>query len=335
MATIRQVASHAGVSIGTVSKVLNGLDDKVDPATKEKIWASVRTLRYRPPAFEQNKKAEGAQNLGLIVPDLMSRPLQRHGYLHMILDGALESSAFRGYSVTIFAETMWDDVGNAIRRKYDGRCDALVVVAPQPDKDIVASLRQRGAPIVQIGTTAWLEDVSSIDIDNVEAGRAMARHLLELGHSRLGFLTNAREQVSSQERYRGFREVGGEAVVRLVQGPEEGLPALARRIAEMGDDRPTAIMGWHDGIVLPLVAALQAEGLAVPHDVSLAGVDASWDATDAGIRLTTVENPVYEIGRQAAAMAIDRFVDPHSPREIVRLPPKLVVGETTAAPRNG
>ena len=330
MATIRQVAAHAGVSIGTVSKVLNGLDEKVDPMARERIWLSIRELRYRPPAFEQNQKATLAQNLGLIVPDLTERPLMRNGYLHLVLDGILEASARRGWSVTVFADQMWDEVGNAVRRKYDGRCDGLVVLAPQPDRDIVRSVHQRGAPVVQVGTTAWLDDVSSVDIDNVEAGRLVARHFLGLGHRRLAFLTADREQVSSVERYEGFCEAAGGSVTRLILERDEPVSHLAHRIARIGPERPTAIMGWHDGILERLIPDLIAEGLSIPGDLSLAGVDRSEVLSPGGLRLTSVENPLGAIARRAADMAIARVLDPGLSREVVRMSPSLAVGSTSA-----
>ncbi|HWD37475.1 MAG TPA: LacI family DNA-binding transcriptional regulator, partial [Fimbriimonas sp.] len=200
MATIRQVAAHAGVSIGTVSKVVNGLDEKVDPATRDRIWDSIRTLRYRPPAFEKNQKAVTSHNVAVIIHDLAESPLERDTYVRTLLDGILEGAAKRGYSVTVFAATMWDDVGNAIRRKFDGRCDGLIAIAPQPEQQIVPSLLQRGVPIVQIGSTAWLEGVSSIDIDNYEAGRLVGRHFRSLGHRRVAFLDHHRNQMSAIER---------------------------------------------------------------------------------------------------------------------------------------
>ncbi len=334
MATIRQVASHAGVSIGTVSKVINGLDEKVDPSTKERIWMSIRGLRYKLPAFEQNQKVAISQNLGMIVPDLTEQPLLRHGYVHLLLDGVIEVSALRGWSVTIFADKMWDNVGNAVRRKYDGRCDGLIVVAPQPDHGIVSSLNQRGTPIVQIGTTAWLDDVSSIDLDNQEVGRMVARHFLSLGHRRLGFVTGHREQISSSERFEGYREVGGEEVCRLVIERDEGYAAFAKRFVEMGKCRPTALMGWHDGILLGIFPHLRSEGLEIPRDLSLAGVDRTLEFPNASLNLTSIVNPVGEIGRKAAAMAIDRVLDPDLGREIIKLPTVLVVGDTSSCPPN-
>ncbi|RYG26432.1 LacI family transcriptional regulator [bacterium] len=333
MATIRQVASHAGVSIGTVSKVLNGRDEKVDPAAKARILGSIRTLRYKPPAFEQNQKAAIAHNLGMIVPDLMEHPLRRHGYLHLLLDGVLERAASRGWSVTIFAETMWDDVGNAVRRKYDGKCDGLVAAAPQPNRDIVASLHQRGVPLVQVGTTAWIDDVSSVDIDNFEAGRLVAQHLIDLGHRRLGFLAHHQNQVSGQERFAGFRSVAGDDVYFLCEERGETTEDLARRFAAMGPNRPTAFMAWHDSLAAEFYVALQKLGIKVPEDVSLAGVDNSQDGIEAGLSLTTIDNPLHRLGLLAADMTINRVLDPTLPREIIKLPPRLLVKESTASPK--
>lgn len=329
MSTIREVAKHAGVSIGTVSKVLNGTDERVDPAAKDRILASIRALRYKPPPFEKNQKAAIANNLGMIVPDLTESPLRRNSYVHLLLDGVLEFCALHGWSVTIFADKMWDDIGNAVRRRYDGRCDGLIVAAPQPAHDIVPSLHRRGEPVVQIGTTAWLHGISSVDIDNVEAGRLVARHLVDLGHHRLGFVTEDREQVSASERYEGFSSVSDACVVRIRQGPGESLACVARRIADMGSERPTGLLGWHDGTALGIVAAFRQLGIDVPGDISVAGVDNSWDAKDVGIELTTVDNPLHEIGVLAAAMAIDRVLDPSLPREIVKLAPRLIPKATT------
>lgn len=330
MSTIREVAKHAGVSIGTVSKVLNGNDERVDPASRDRILASIRTLRYKPPPFEVNQKTAIANNLGIIVPDLFEHPLVRNSYAHLLLDGVLERAAFHQWSVTIFVATMWDDVGNAVRRKYDGRCDGIIVVAPQPSHDIVPSLQRRGEPVVLIGTTAWLDHISSIDIDNFEAGKLIAEHFLQMGHRRLGYVAHFQDQVASQERFAGFQSVAGKDVPKFVSDDSETLPDLAKKLRDMGPERPTALMAWHDGMAIRLIQALRNVGVQVPGTISIAGVDNSWDAADAGIELTTIENPLHDIGLRAASMAIDRVLDPSLPSEIVRLPSKLIPRATTA-----
>jgi LacI family transcriptional regulator len=330
MSTIREVARLAGVSIGTVSKVINGSDERVDPESKERILAMIRQLRYKPPPFEKNQKAAIANNLGMIVPDLFEHPLVRNSYAHLLLDGVLERSAFYQWSITIFVATMWDDVGNSVRRKYDGRCDGLIVVAPQPSHDIVPSLQRRGEPVVLIGTTAWLDHISSIDIDNFAAGQVVAEHFLQCGHRKLAYLAHRHDQISSKERYEGFKSVAGENVPKFVASDGESVLEVAKMLRDMRSDRPTAVMAWHDGIAITLIQALMKVGLHVPGDVSVVGVDNSWDAQDAGIELTTIDNPLHEIGLRAASMAIDRVLDPSLPSQVVKLPPKLVLKATTS-----
>lgn len=330
MSTIREVAKLAGVSIGTVSKVLNGSDERVDPESRERILLSIRTLRYKPPPFEKNQKVAIANNLGIIVPDLFEHPLVRNSYAHLLLDGVLERSAFHKWSITIFVATMWDDIGNAVRRKYDGRCDGLIVVAPQPTHDIVPSLQRRGEPVVLIGTTAWLDHISSVDIDNFAAGRMVAEYFHQSGHRKLAYVGLYHDQISGLERFDGFKSVAGECVPRYSGSDDDSMLDIARMFRALGPDRPTAVMAWHDGMAIQLIHAFKKVGLHVPGDVSVVGVDNSWDARDVGIELTTVDNPLHEIGLRAASMTIDRVLDPSLPSEIVKLPPKLLVRATSA-----
>ncbi|MDR3688727.1 MAG: LacI family DNA-binding transcriptional regulator [Fimbriimonas sp.] len=330
MSTIRQVAKLSGVSIGTVSKVLNGCDDRVDPESRERILASIRQLRYKPPPFERNQRPEIVKNLGMIVPDLFEHPLVRNSYLHLLLDGVLERAAFHQWSITIFVATMWDDVGNAVRRKYDGRCDGLIVVAPQPSHDIVPSLQRRGEPVVLIGTTAWLEHISSIDIDNFEAGRIVAQHFHSLGHRKLAYVAHNQDHVSSQERYAGFCSIAGGDTPRYFLDERLSMTAFVTELRDMGRNRPTGIMAWHDGMAIRLIKAFDSAGIHVPGDISVVGVDNLWDAADEGVQLTSIENPLHEIGLRAASMTIDRVLDPSMPSESVKLPPRLILKGTTA-----
>jgi len=334
MATIRDVAKMSGVSTATVSNVLNARNDRVSLETREKVLAAVRALKYRPTALEQNQKAILTQNVGVMVPDLTQSPLLRHAYFTAILDGVVEVAAFRGWSVTIFVHNMWDDVGHAIRRSYDGRCDGLIVIAPQPGHEVVQTLHERGTPLMLVGTTPWLPHVSSVDIDNVATGRIVAEHMLALGHRRFAYAAELKEHVSSQERARGFQsavcEAGGE-YVRLTakEGPE--IKELAERIVAMGDDRPTAFFGWHDTFALRLMEALQAHGLRAPEDFSVAGVNDTVDGREAKPALTTVNNPLGLIGRHAATRFLDRLTSGTATdtEEIVRFAPELIVRAST------
>ena len=331
MPTLRKVAADANVSIGTVSKVLNGKDQRVDPEAKARILSSIRKLGYRPPAFEQNQKASKTFNVGLLFPELGGRPIKDHPYVREILDGVLHGATQQGWSLSIFAETSWDNVGNVIRRKFDGKCDGLIAVAPQPDSPFIESLIIRGTPLVQIGSTAWLEGVASVDVDNFEVGRMVGRHFLDLGHRKVAYVGSPLNQLSDQERRSGFLEVVGDCGIKLV---EQDPPAFASYLVGLGEERPTALMAWHDGIADRLRPALIEAGFSIPEDISIVGVDDITEYRDEHTGLTTILNPLYEIGRKAVELIVGKVDSPDFGPPVETVPATWVMRGSTAPPKS-
>jgi DNA-binding LacI/PurR family transcriptional regulator len=339
MANLRDVARVSGVSTATVSNVLSGRSDKVSPETRERVLAAVRALKYRPTPLEQNQKAILSQNLGVLVPDLTEGPLTRHGYFRNVLDGVLEAAALRGWSITIFVERMWDNVGHAVRRSYDGRCDGLIMVAPQPGNEIIQTLHERGTPLVQVGSTPWLSNVSCVDIDNRAVGAMAARHLIGLNHRSLAYVGHEREPVSSVERREGFfqeairsgiceKQIAWLVVPRRNDiGGREG-ELVVQQLLEMREPA-TGLFCWHDGLGLPVSKELAKRGCRVPEHFSIISVDDAPESLAAVPPLTTFRNPLHEIGKRAAKMIIDRLVDGLDTAEIVRFAPDLIIREST------
>jgi LacI family transcriptional regulator len=338
MATIRDVANHCGVSTATVSHVLNGRVDRVGQDTRERVLAAVRQLRYRPPALEDKQKAILTRNLGVIVPDITKNPLLQHGYFCNVLDGVLEAALFRGWSTTIFAERMWDDLGHAIRRSYDGRCDGLVVIAPSVNSDLVTFLQQRGTPMVLVGTTATLEGVSSVDIDNVAAGATVAQHFLDLGHRRFAFLGRNRLTASSLEREQGFRTALLAAGIPArdihhFSHEEYGEDVASAVLAMREEVRPTAVLGWHDNSAIQAIRIFREHGLRVPEDVSVMGIDSSPESALCEPPLTTLRQPLPNLGKRAANLLIDKVEDHTHPDEVVRVSVEFILRRSTAPVR--
>jgi DNA-binding LacI/PurR family transcriptional regulator len=337
MASIRDVAKFAGVSTATVSNVLNGRSDRVSSDTRERVLAAVRQLKYRPTPLEHKQKAILTQNIGVVVPDLTEGPLVRHGYFRNVLDGVLETAALRAWSVTIFVQRMWDDVGNAVRRSYDGRCDGLILVAPQPGNEVVQTLQERGTPLVLVGSTPWLSNVSSVDLDNFAVGSQAARRLIALNHRRLAYLRYGYEQISSVERGEGFFREARQAGIA-----DEDVLSIAvthRNMAELDGenivrqllampDPPTGLFCWHDGLGLKVSNELARFGFRVPEQFSILSVDDAPEALEARPHLTSVKNPLHEIGKRAAKMLIDKLVEGGDAAEIVRFAPEWTVRES-------
>jgi LacI family transcriptional regulator len=336
MASIRDVARVAQVSTATVSNVLNGRSEKVSAETRERVLAAVRSLRYRPTPLEDKQKAILSQNLGVMVPDL-TVPLGSHEYFRKVLDGVMETAALRGWSTTIFVQRMWYDVGQAVRRSYDGRCDGLVMVAPQPGNEVVQHLHERGTLVVLVGTTPWLSGVSSVDIDNEAIGVAAARHLVSLRHKRLAYVGHQLEQVSSIERRESFfneaKRLGipEDRFQWIRPGHDERGSDAERVVRELLSlaDRPTGLFCWHDGLALPLLAELRLASCRVPEEVSVISVDDSPEDESSNPTLTSFRNPVSELGRRAAQMIIDRLVEGRDATEIVRYPSELRIRMST------
>jgi LacI family transcriptional regulator len=345
MANLRDVAKAAGVSVATVSNVLNGRLDRVSTETRERVLAAVRALKYRPTPLEKGQQAILSHNLGVLIPDLTEHPITRQGYFRNVLDGILEAAAFRGWSITIFVQRMWDDVGHVVRRSYDGRCDGIIIVAPQPGNEVVQTLSDRGSPVVQIGSTPWLPHVSSVDIDNLAVGARAAQHLIGLGHRNLAYVGHRSEQISSAERREAFFE---EATRHGIPEPDLTFFAIprergglseagyvARRIQELSDC-PTGIFCWHDGLGVPLVNEFSRLGMRVPEQFSVLSVDDSPESETSSPPLTSFCNPLPEIGKRAARMIIDRLTEGMDAAEVVRFAPELIVRSSTGpapAPR--
>jgi len=344
MATLRDVANASGVSTATVSHVLNGRLDKVGPETRERVLAAVRQLRYRPPALEHKQKAILTRNVGLMVPDITKNPILLHGYFRNVLDGVLEAAMFRGWSTTIFAERMWDDLGHAVRRSYDGRCDGLIIIAPATTSEVVGAMQERGVPLVLVGSTANLPGVSSVDIDNVAVGAAAAQHLLDLGHERFAFFGAEEIVLGSTEREQGFRTALVQAGIPLsnyryyVQKVRPGRPSVGALFDEEEFFqippalRPTGLMAWHDGTAERLYEMLPRYGLRIPEDVSVIGVDDPPESVTMTPPLTTFRQPLPTLGKRAANLLIDRILDPAHPDEVVRFSIEFVLRESTAPP---
>lgn len=338
MASIRDVAKEAGVSIATVSNVLNGRSDKVGFETKAKVLAAVRQLRYRPTPLEHKQKAIVNQNLGVMVPDLTEAPLTKNAYFRNIVDGVLEAAAMSGWSMTIFAQRMWDNVGHTVRRSYDGRCDGLVMVSPEPGNEVVQTLHERGTPLVLVGSTPWMGHLSCVDVDNAGIGAAAARYLIELGHKNLAYVGHDREQVSSIERRVSFTEeamrlgipdnrIRWMVVPRHTSNGCEG-EAVVHELLE-NPAPPTGILCWHDGLAEPLVKSLILAGYGVPKHFSVIGVDDSPEALHCSPSITSFTNPTYEQGKRAAKMIIERLIEGSHTEQVVRFGSNLVIREST------
>lgn len=303
MSTIADVASHAGVSIKTVSKVLNG-DASVRPRLKVRILDSMAALDYRPALAARQLASGKSYIVALLVPSAQS------SYFARLISGMSEACARRGYHSMIETIAMdgWTPIEAALRLSCNP--DAIVVAPPlSNDPLLLAKLEQLGIPFSRIAANGKGPGIA-IPAHSFEAGREVTRHLLAQGHRRIAMLAPPSEDFPADDRRLGYIAALAEAdvpldprlVVRTDLGFAAGVAALQALMALA--DRPTAIFASTDTAALGAMAKAQQLGFRVPQDLAIAGFDNSSESRHVYPALTTVHQPVEEIVRAAVDAAL-------------------------------
>ncbi|WP_402463347.1 LacI family DNA-binding transcriptional regulator [Isoptericola aurantiacus] len=324
--TIHDVARHAGVSAATVSNFFNW-PDKLSVRMKERVESAVTELGFVPnmPARQLRRQHSGIVGVSVVNASNpffagLATAVERvaeDANLSVVVGSSRESAAQQEKFLTLFEQL-----------RFDG-----VVVTPSDDElEPLRRRRDRGTPVVLVDHEDPDGRLSSVSLDHREGGRLAARHLVATGRRRLLFAAGHEGVRQVARRLEGCREVVAERadvrleVVRsddldLAVGEETG-----RWIATLDPaERPDAVFAGNDLHAIGLVEALVSAGLRVPDDVAVVGYDDIPFAARAAVPLTTVRQPIAEMGRAAARLLLDEIADPgRSPRDVV-FPPELVV----------
>jgi LacI family transcriptional regulator, galactose operon repressor len=324
-ATIRDVARVAQVSMTTVSHALSA-KRPVSPETAERIQAAIEHLGYVPHSGARALHAGKSLMLGLVVPDV-SDPFF----------GRLAASVERAADEADYGVVLGSSSGASSREaRYfnllrSRSIDGLIYVAGALRQDDRLSQLARSYPIVL--ADEWVEGLDGIPLaaaDHEQGGRLAAEHLVSLGHRDVAVLTGPRGLRSADERVAGFRSVYPDA--RVVDGDFTEEVAYHRTAKLLGrGNPPSAIFASNDLSAFGVLDAARDHGLVVPRDLSIVGFDDVPLAQRVSPPLTTVRQPIDEIGRLATATLLD-VIAGRDPGELERCPVELVVRESTAPP---
>lgn len=335
MATIRDVSRLAKVSTATVSRVLNGTVP-VSPERREAVLEAIARLGFQPNAFARSLATNRSQGIGVVVSEVSSAVyggilvgiesvIERHD-MHMLVSSGhhraeVERRAFE-----------------FLRQR---RCDALIVqLDGASDADIVA-WSDTDVPVVVVGRRVPDMDRSCVYLDNVVGGYLATRHLLERGHRAIAHVAGLSGVPDAHDRLAGYRRALDEAGIayddRLVAAGdfiEDGGQRAMRRLLARDRDF-TAVFAANDQSAAGALRALRDAGMRVPDDVSVVGYDDTLLAHYLYPPLTTVRQPLLEMGQAAAWLALERL-GTHVRKEVSRrFEPVLVERESVAAPRSG
>ena len=304
-ATIREVAKHAGVSIKTVSRVVNN-EPNVRPATRERVMHAVAALDYEPHPAARGLAGRRTFSIGL----LYENP-HEFSYIQKVLEGAYAACEANGHALTL--RPCNEDIAPAQVRQFarQTRVDGLLLTAPIADRSDITSLLAEGdIAFALISPKEVNPDRISVNPDDVEAARTLTAHVLSLGHRRIGFVEGDARHGASERRLAGhldcLRDHGLDIDPDLIvdgrfdfDSGKRGFHALwqLRR-------RPTAIIACNDDSAAGVVVAAHEAGVAVPGALSVAGFDDSPTATHTWPALTTVRQPITAIASRATELLI-------------------------------
>lgn len=342
-ATIKDVARRAGVSVATVSRVMNGTAP-VLAQTRERILTAARELHFTPNASARSLSTRRTTALGVVLPDL-------HGEFFSELLRGLDRVAQQHGRHLLVSSSHHDPHGIAVAlRAMHGRVDGLIVMAPDVPANALAESLPRNLPTVLVNcaersdTDEGPARIRMLGVDNVGGAMAMVRHLASLGHRRIGFVAGASDNADARERLIGYERAMAELGLEAPSGyrvggdfSEESGWRAAQSLLD-ASPRPTAIVAANDMMALGALRAARERGLVVPADISVAGFDDIPTARYVTPPLTTVRVDVESLGAHAATLLLalmtttdgDASPSPRTRREV--LPGVLVTRDSCGPP---
>ncbi|MEL6569292.1 MAG: LacI family DNA-binding transcriptional regulator [Pseudomonadota bacterium] len=298
--TLADVAKRAGVSTMTVSRVVNH-DQRVSRATRTAVEAAIAALQYVPNVAARTLARGEIQRVCLLYGNPSA------AYLGTLLLGALEATSKA--RVNLIVQQISDPVDKtSLAERFRQDWDALLIPPPMSDDPIIQeTVLQNEIPATFISTGAPPRSRVSVGIDDKAAARDMTQHLIELGHSQIGFIRGNPDQTVTDLRYRGYRDALSSAGLEETPGwiarglftYQSGLEAGMAMLSLPA--KPTAIFASNDDMASGVIAAAARLGLTVPTDLSVAGFDDLPIASTLWPALTTIQQPISEITARAVA----------------------------------
>jgi LacI family transcriptional regulator len=332
MATIKDVARQAEVSVTTVSHVVNGTRFVSDEA-RQRVQQAIDALRYVPSALARSLKNNRTHTIGTMIPNC-SNP-----YFAEIVRGIEDACFAAGFTVVLCNSD--DDPrkqGQYLRVLTEKQVDGLIVVSSGGDSELGEALREAEMALVLVDREVENVNADLVEVNHERGGWLAVRHLIELGHRRIACISGPLALSPSAQRVQGCRRALAEAglgaidaMLREADFTSAGGHAAMRDLLAGSAPRPTAVFACNDLSAIGAMAAAAQAGLSVPKDLSVVGFDDIALAAYASPPLTTVAQPKHRLGTLAATLLLERIAqrDLASRRRILQ--PALRLRQSTAA----
>lgn len=338
--TIKKIARAAGVSVATVSYALNN-SPKISEETRQKVLEIAKKLKYRPSSLGRSLRDRQSRIIGYSWLHLPNN------YWHPILDPFLHSIAqsaeANGYHILTFTqpsmEMPWSPYEELILSQ---RVDGFIVSETEQNDPRIRYLIDSGFPFVAFGRSNPEWDFPYVDVNNVYGAYLAVKHLVELGHQQIAFIGWKEETFPLLDRLQGYKQalqepglpINPKWIIRTDYTEEASRNAIKRLLLLPENERPTAVFALSDILAIGALNALHESGLQVGKDFSVVGYDDVPMAQYLYPPLTTVRQPIIEIGQCVVEMLLGLIQRENLERRTVILPPKLIVRASTGNPRD-
>jgi len=327
--TINDIAKRVGLSKASVSRALNGKQD-VDPETRKRVLKVAAQVGYVPSASARALSNGRSNCLGLLVPTLT------WPWILEVLRGVAEEIERSGYSLILYTTSGGEDSEREFMAQVvpAGAVDGLALVIPLGMLEYIERLAKGGLPIVVVDDRGHYPDLPTVATTNIEGGRSATLHLVERGRRRIAMLNGPRDFGCNRDRLEGYKsalqKAGLQFDPKLVVDSDfkesGGASAMATLLA--ADPKLDAVFVANDVMAFGAMRALRNSGRRVPDDVAVVGFDDIPASAMTHPPLSTVRQPLYEMGRTAASMVMAALRG-ESITKRIELPTSLVIREST------
>ncbi len=337
--TIKDIAKRVGVSHTTVSRALHG-NPLISPETTERIRRMAAEMGYRPSAAARSLKTHHSQALGVIVSNIDDP------YFSEVLQGIESTAQESGHSLFIAASQRDPEREDAIvRTMVEHRVEGVIICSTSFGAERGRKFVDDGVPIVAVNNQAAEDYRYSISHDDIHGSRQLARHLISLGHTRIGYLGNDLSGRTNLDRLTGYQQELRAARLDLLAGCVENVAYGQPHAIEAAADQflrsgtaPTAIVCYNDMMAIELLQVLHLRGVRVPQDMSITGFDNIVFSAYTSPPLTTFDQPKRFIGEEAGRLLLSLLDDARqdeadASNNVRVLRGKLLVRDSTDVPR--
>lgn len=329
MTTIKDVAKKAGVSVATVSHVVNGTR-YVSDQFKAKVRSAMEELDYQPNAVARSLRKKESKIIGLMIPD------NTNPYFAEIAWSIEYASRKQGYSVILCnSDENVEKESSYIDVLIENQADGIIIVAAGKSSVNFQKLLERKVPVVMVDRDSPNVKTDSIQINNEVNGEMATDHLISLGHKLIACITGPREITPSFDRLDGYKKalsknklpINDDFILRGDFKPHGGYLAGCKLLEIK--DRPTAIFACNDLMAYGVMHAAVEKGICVPDDLSVIGFDDIYLSTYINPPLTTIKQPRIEMGEEAVFCLIQRIKNPDRLARNIYLDAALVIRAST------